>query len=110
MLAAISRLVWTSIVLQDNYSMLSYIKFKLKWEGKWTSAKKQSRLINQLPEELVREVNDFVSFLLTKRDRDRWQLWVQFTEGIELAESDFSDYLSNLQAYEEGLACGKVKW
>ena len=66
--------------------------------------------INQLPEELVREVNDFVSFLLTKRDRDRWQLWVQFTEGMELAESDFSDYLSNLQEYEERLARSEIKW
>lgn len=58
---------------------------------------------------MVREVNDFISFLLTKGDRDRPQLWVQFTEGLELAESDLSDYLSNLQVYEERLACDKVK-
>ncbi len=72
--------------------------------------------INQLPEELVREVNDFVSFLLTKREcaartlRDRRQLWVQFAERIELAESDFADYLSNLQDYEERLARGEIQW
>ena len=66
--------------------------------------------INQLPEELVREVNDFVSFLLTKPDGDRRHLWVQFTEGIELAESDFADYLSNLQDYEKRLASGEIQW
>ena len=66
--------------------------------------------INQLPEELVREVNEFVSFLLRKPDGDRRQLWVQFTEGRELAESDFSDYLSNLQDYEERLASGEIQW
>ncbi|MBC6424262.1 MAG: hypothetical protein GDA38_24310 [Hormoscilla sp. SP12CHS1] len=66
--------------------------------------------INQLPEELVREVNNFVSFLLTKPDGDRKHLWVQFTEGIELAESDFADYLSNLQDYEERLASGEIQW
>lgn len=66
--------------------------------------------INQLPEDIVREVNDFVSFLLTKPDGDRRELWVQFTEEIELAESDFSDYLSNLQDYEERLASGEIKW
>ncbi|WP_293079417.1 DUF2281 domain-containing protein [Okeania sp. SIO3B5] len=53
--------------------------------------------INQLPEELVPEVNDFVSFLLMKHDRERWQLWELFAEGKKLAESDFSDYLSNLE-------------
>ncbi|MBC6474718.1 MAG: hypothetical protein GDA48_19520 [Hormoscilla sp. GM102CHS1] len=66
--------------------------------------------INQLPEELVREVNNFVSFLLTKPDGDRKHLWVQFTEGIELAESDFADYLSNLQDYKERLASGEIQW
>ncbi|MBO1347200.1 MAG: hypothetical protein EBE86_007290 [Hormoscilla sp. GUM202] len=64
--------------------------------------------INQLPEELVPQVNDFVSFLLTKRHRG--QLWVQFPEERELAESDFSDYLSNLQDYEERLARGEIQW
>jgi len=35
---------------------------------------------------------------------------VQFAEGIELAESDFYDYLSNLQDYEERLASGEIQW
>ncbi|MGD1700185.1 DUF2281 domain-containing protein [Dapis sp. BLCC M229] len=66
--------------------------------------------INQLPEELVSEVNDFVSFLLMKHDHERWQLWELFTEGKKLAESDFSDYLSNLEEYEERLARGEIQW
>lgn len=37
--------------------------------------------INQLPEALVSEVNDFVSFLLMKYDQERWQLWELFVEG-----------------------------
>ena len=64
--------------------------------------------INQLPEELLGEVNDLVSVLLAKGDR--WQSWLLFAEGIELAESDFSDYLSNLEDYEERLARGEIKW
>ncbi|GGA30982.1 DUF2281 domain-containing protein [Okeania sp. KiyG1] len=66
--------------------------------------------INQLPEELVGEVNDFVSFLLMKHDSNRWQLWELFAEGKKLAESDFSDYLSNLEEYEERLASGEIQW
>ncbi|MEP7340560.1 MAG: DUF2281 domain-containing protein [Acidobacteriota bacterium] len=66
--------------------------------------------IRQLPEPLVQEVSDFVDFLLTKRDSIRWQLWTQFTEGTELAESDFSAYLGQLEDYEQRLARGEVQW
>ncbi|MEB3341271.1 hypothetical protein [Okeania sp.] len=66
--------------------------------------------INQLPEELVGEVNNFVSFLLMKHDRENWQLWDLFSEGKNLAESDFSDYLSNLEEYEERLARREIQW
>ncbi|HEX3033958.1 MAG TPA: DUF2281 domain-containing protein [Thermodesulfobacteriota bacterium] len=65
--------------------------------------------IRQLPESLVQEVNDFVDFLLMKRDNTRWQLWTQFTEGLEIAESDFSEYLTNLEDYENRLARGEIK-
>jgi hypothetical protein len=53
--------------------------------------------IRQLPEPLVQEVNDFVEFLLMRRDSTRAALWAQFTEAMELSESDFSDYLPNLE-------------
>ena len=60
-----------------------------------TSAK-----ISQLPESLVQEVNDFIDFLLLKYN----------TELSQLTESDFSDYLKNLEAYEEKLARGEIQW
>jgi hypothetical protein len=66
--------------------------------------------VRQLPEALAREVSDFVDFLLLKRDNARWQLWTQFNEALEIAESDLSDYLTNLEAYEDRLARGEIQW
>ena len=66
--------------------------------------------LSRLPEPLIEEVSDFVDFLLTKRDAKRWQLWTQFTEGMEIAEVDFSDYLPQLEDYEQRLARGEIKW
>jgi hypothetical protein len=66
--------------------------------------------LQQLPEPLVQEVNDFIDFLLVKQDRDHWQLWAHFRETAEMAEPDFSDYLANLEAYEESLARGEIRW
>ncbi len=56
--------------------------------------------ISQLPESLVQEVNDFIDFLLLKYN----------SELLQLTESDFSDYLKNLEAYEEKLARGEIQW
>jgi len=66
--------------------------------------------IRQLPESLVQEVNDFVDFLLMNKDSTRWQLWTQLTEALEIAESDFSEYLTNLEDYENSLARGEIHW
>lgn len=66
--------------------------------------------IQQLPESLVQEVSDFIDFLLMKQDSIRWQLWNQFTEALALVEGDFSDYLRNLEDYENRLARGEIKW
>jgi len=66
--------------------------------------------IRQLPEPLVQEVNDFVDFLLMKKDSTRWQLWAQFAEALETAESDFSEYLTNLEDYDNRLARGEIQW
>ena len=66
--------------------------------------------IQQLPEPLLKQVNDFIDFLLLKEDAEKWQLWIQFSESLEIAESDFSEYLSNLEDYEERLARGEIKW
>jgi len=53
--------------------------------------------LRKLPEPLVHGVKDFVDFLLARHD-------------TMLAESDFSDYLPNLEDYEERLARGEIKW
>ena len=66
--------------------------------------------IRQLPESLAQEVSDFVDFLLMRRDSTCWQLWTQFAEALEIAESDFSDYLLNLEDYENRLARGEIQW
>jgi len=66
--------------------------------------------IDQLPESLVQEVSDFVDFLLMRQDSVRWQQWNQFTETLTLSEADFSDYLSNLEEYEDRLARGEIQW
>jgi len=66
--------------------------------------------IKRLPEPLVKEVCDFIEFLLTRHDNARWQLWMEFTESLDIAESDFGDYLSNLEDYENRLARGEIQW
>ncbi len=66
--------------------------------------------IQQLPDSLVQEVNDYVDFLLLKHNSPRWQLWHQFSEGLETVESDFFDYLRNLEDYENRLARGEIQW
>lgn len=66
--------------------------------------------LHKLPEGLVQDVNDYMDFLLMKSDNSRWQLWSQFAESQALAEADMSDYLANLEAYEEALASGKIGW
>ena len=66
--------------------------------------------IQQLPESLVQEVSDFIDFLLVKQDQKRWELWTHFNETLALAETDFGDYLQNLETYEERLARGDIQW
>lgn len=66
--------------------------------------------IHQLPESLLQEVNDFVDFLQMKQNTTHWQLLNHYAEATNLAESDLSDYLSNLEDYEERLARGEIHW
>ncbi|MHC5936362.1 DUF2281 domain-containing protein [Nostoc sp.] len=66
--------------------------------------------IRQMPESLVQEVSDFIDFLLMKHSSNNGELWLQFSESVEIVESDFSDYLSNLEDYEERLARGEIQW
>ena len=66
--------------------------------------------IQDLPETLAREVNDFIDFLLLQRDASRWQLWNQFLEAQTLAEADVGEYGKALAEYEELLARGEIQW
>ena len=47
---------------------------------------------------------------LSENDIEHWTLWKQLYESIETSESDFSDYLKNLEDYENKLASGEIKW
>ncbi|MBH8575572.1 DUF2281 domain-containing protein [Nostocaceae cyanobacterium CENA369] len=66
--------------------------------------------IRLLPESLVQEVNDFIDFLVWKSSSKDSSSWLQFNESLELLESDFTDYLSNLEDYENRLARGEIQW
>lgn len=66
--------------------------------------------LRQMPEPLVQEVNDFIDSLMTKQNDAQRQQWLQLGESLEIAESDFSDYLTNLEDYENRLARGEIQW
>ena len=66
--------------------------------------------IRELPEELVHEVSDFVELLQVRQDGNHSQLLAYVKEILDITESDFSDYLSNLKDYENRLARGEIKW
>jgi len=66
--------------------------------------------IQQMPEPLAEEVSDYIDFLLMKHDNISWQSWIQFSDSLKIAESDFSDYLSNLEDYEDRLVRGEIRW
>jgi hypothetical protein len=65
--------------------------------------------IGQMPEALIREVNDYIDFLLW-RDRHDQLTNMTSLDSTEMVESDFADYLSNLEEYETRLANGEIKW
>ena len=65
--------------------------------------------IGQMPEALIREVNDYIDFLLW-RDRHNQLTTTTSFDSSEMVESDFADYLSNLEEYENRLANGEIKW
>ena len=66
--------------------------------------------IRDLPEELVHEVSDFVELLQVRQNGNHSQLLAYFKEILDITESDFSDYSSNLKDYEDRLARGEIKW
>ena len=66
--------------------------------------------IQQLPEPLAQEVSDFIDFLLVKQDPMQWERWSYFREAFCLTELGLSDYLQDLETYEERLARGEIRW
>ncbi|MDZ8023313.1 MAG: hypothetical protein RMX65_021270 [Nostoc sp. DedQUE01] len=66
--------------------------------------------IRQLPEPLLQQVNNFIDFLLMKNNSNLQSSWTEFTDEGEIVESDFSDYLRNLEDYEERLNKGEIQW
>ncbi|MFH0823932.1 MAG: hypothetical protein V2B18_14375 [Pseudomonadota bacterium] len=86
------------------------IKLHLEEEEAMTAHERTIAKILELPEPLLEEVNDFIDFVMVKHDRTRWELWTHFSEALDLAESDFADYLPNLETYEAGLARGDILW
>lgn len=66
--------------------------------------------IHQLPDSLVKEVHDYVDFLLTRHDFERWEAMQNFMEGRQIAEEGMSTYLSDLEDYETQLEQGRIKW
>jgi hypothetical protein len=66
--------------------------------------------IRQLPEPMVSEINDFIDFIILKKDHQKQETLRLFSESIDLAELDLSDYLSNLESYEDSLLQGEIQW
>ena len=60
--------------------------------------------INSLPLDLLTEVNNYIDFLVSK-----YRITPKNGES-NLAEIDMSEYLNNLNEYENLLAEGKIKW
>ena len=65
--------------------------------------------IGLMPEALVQEVSNYIDFLLWKDRHNRSTSDISLAP-TDLVESDFADYLSNLEEYETRLANGEIKW
>jgi hypothetical protein len=66
--------------------------------------------IRRLPESMVSEINDFIDFILLKKDHKKPENLRLFSESMDLAELGFSDYLSNLESYEDSLLRREIHW
>jgi len=66
--------------------------------------------IQQMPDSLVKEVQDYIDFLLMRHHSGQWEMWQQFTEGTQIAEEGMAHYLPELEEYETQLEKGLIKW
>ena len=66
--------------------------------------------MQQLPQPMLQEVSDFIDFRQPHAHQAQWDVMDPLPRALDLAESDFSDYLRNLETYEESLARGDIRW
>ncbi len=68
-------------------------------------------IIDLLPLEGLKLLAEFVAFLRLKFGLDKSPLAnLVLEKPLTLVESDFGDYLTNLESYEEQLAQGSIQW
>ncbi len=84
------------VILKDNHPIVKLMPYK---QGRQAGSAKGLVTLSADFEEPIADFDGYEA-----------ALWSQFTEGREIAESNFSDYLPNLEAYEERLARGEIQW
>jgi hypothetical protein len=62
-----------------------------------------------LSEAMVSNINDFIDFILLKKDHKKQEILLFLSESINLLKLDFSDYLANLESYEDSCLRGKIQ-
>ena len=92
----------------DRLSIAIILKKVDNADNPMTTHEQAIAKLRQMPESLVTEVSHFIDFLLTKHNQNH--SWLQSAESLEMVESDFSDYLKNLEDYEDRLARGEIQW
>ena len=65
-----------------------------------------TKKLDDLTETERKEVDDFINLLIGKSRGNS----AQNTNTETLAESGMDNYLTDLEAYEEKLAAGEIKW
>ena len=70
------------------------------------SKKEALKRIETMPDEMFKEVCDFIEFLGTKRKFENWNWLDANVEKIE----DFKDYFNGLESYENMLSKGEITW
>jgi len=65
-----------------------------------------AKKLDHLTETERKEVDDFIDLLIGKSRGKS----AQNTNAESLAESGMDNYLADLEAYEEKLAAGEIKW
>ena len=89
------------VILKDNHPVVKLMPISPE-QKRWPAKAGSAIGLVTLSADFEEPIADFDSYEAA--------LSSQFTEGREIAESNFSDYLPNLEAYEERLARGEIQW